>query len=186
MTILKSLAIFFKTYEWWRSSFNHPVNKNLISLNPEIDVLICGCLLCLLAVYAQIKKIRYKNEWKKKKWKRWVIGPGWLIGLYRWLVNEKVWKWVPFFNVAVSFQCLMLIWYSLCFDSLNGSCFHHKSTIEATFPDSSPVKQNKTLGWEPSTEKMTVRDGSMKGDVPAYLKLVEGGNHRCYFTTTYT
>uniref|UniRef100_UPI0001A48AB3 CYAN/GREEN-EMITTING GFP-LIKE PROTEIN, KUSABIRA-CYAN MUTANT (KCY-R1) n=1 Tax=Lithophyllon concinna TaxID=1911064 RepID=UPI0001A48AB3 len=70
--------------------------------------------------------------------------------------------------------------------SLKGNCFEHKSTIEGTFPDSSPIMQNKTLGWEPSTEKMTVRDGSMKGDDASYLKLVGGGNHKCYFTTTYT
>ena len=87
--------------------------------------------------------------------------------------------------LTVFFRCFILI-YFLCCDSLKGNCFEHKSTIEGTFPDSSPIAQNKSLGWEPSTEKMTVRDGSMKGDVAAYLKLVGGGNHRCYFTTTYT
>ena len=33
------------------------------------------------------------------------------------------------------------------------------------FPADGPVMQKKILRWEPSTEKMYVRDGMLKGDV---------------------
>ncbi len=45
--------------------------------------------------------------------------------------------------------------------------------------------QNKTRGWEPSVEKMTVRDGTLKGHVAMFLKLEGGGNYRCDYETTY-
>ena len=74
----------------------------------------------------------------------------------------------------------------VCCDSLKGNCFVHKSkVVGVNFPTSSPVIQNKTLGWEPSTEKMTARDGVLMGDVPMFLKLEEGGTLKCHLTTTY-
>ena len=52
----------YNVYYFWNSFENnlrtlsdwfltkHPVNKNTTSLNPEINVLICGCLLYYLSV----------------------------------------------------------------------------------------------------------------------------------------
>ena len=52
------------------------------------------------------------------------------------------------------------------------------------FPSDGPVMQ-KTVKWEPSTEKMYVRDGVLKGDVSMALLLEGGGHDRCDFKTTY-
>ena len=54
------------------------------------------------------------------------------------------------------------------------------------FPVNGPaVMQKKTVKWEPSTEKMYVRDGVLKGDVNMALLLEGGGHYRCDFKTTY-
>nr|ABC68475.1 green fluorescent protein [Orbicella faveolata] len=53
------------------------------------------------------------------------------------------------------------------------------------FPANGPVMQKKTVKWEPSTEKMYVRDGVLKGDVNMALLLEGGGHYRCDFKTTY-
>jgi len=52
------------------------------------------------------------------------------------------------------------------------------------FPANSPVMQKKTVKWEPSTEKMYVSDGVLKGDVNTALLLEGGGHYRCDFKTT--
>jgi len=49
------------------------------------------------------------------------------------------------------------------------------------FPANGPVMQKKMLRWEPSTEKMYVRDGMLKGDVAMALE-VEGGGHYVIYT----
>ncbi|KAL9961440.1 hypothetical protein ACROYT_G030381 [Oculina patagonica] len=65
-------------------------------------------------------------------------------------------------------------------------CFKHRSKfVGVNFPVNGPVMQNKTRGWEPSVEKMTVRDGTLKGHVTMFLKLEGGGNYRCDYETTY-
>ncbi|KAL9986042.1 hypothetical protein ACROYT_G000105 [Oculina patagonica] len=70
--------------------------------------------------------------------------------------------------------------------SLNGNCFVHQSKfVGVNFPANGPVMQKKTAGWEPSTEKMIVRDGILEGDVTMFLKLEGGGNYRCEYRTTY-
>ena len=77
----------------------------------------------------------------------------------------------------------------LCFfapDSLVGNCFKHKSIFHGVnFPADGPVMKKETTGWDPSFEKMTVCNGSLKGDVTMFLLLKNGGYHRCHFNTTY-
>ena len=53
------------------------------------------------------------------------------------------------------------------------------------FPSNGPVMQRKTVKWEPSTEKMYVRDGVLKGDLDIALLLQGGSHYRCDFKTTY-
>ena len=53
------------------------------------------------------------------------------------------------------------------------------------FPVNGPVMQKKTVKWEPSTEKMCVRDGVLKGDVNMALLLQGCGHYRFDFKTTY-
>ena len=71
--------------------------------------------------------------------------------------------------------------------SLEGNCFRHKSIFHGVnFPADGPVMKKETpTGWDPSFEKMTVRNGYLKGDVSMLLLLKNGGYHRCYFNTTY-
>nr|ABB17970.1 cyan fluorescent GFP-like protein [Eusmilia fastigiata] len=69
---------------------------------------------------------------------------------------------------------------------LIGNRFEHKSKfVGVNFPADGPVMQRKTLGWEPSSEKMTPRDGILKGYVPSFLVLQGGGNYRCDYDTSY-
>nr|ACV52376.1 fluorescent protein [Scleractinia sp. Lizard Island 35] len=63
-------------------------------------------------------------------------------------------------------------YYNIRFDGVN-------------FPTNGPVMQKKTVKWEPSTEKMYVRDGVLKGDVNMALLIEGGGHNRCDFKTTY-
>ena len=45
--------------------------------------------------------------------------------------------------------------------------------------------QKKTLGWEPSTERLYARDGFVNGDNLMALKLQEGGHLTCDFKNIY-
>ena len=66
------------------------------------------------------------------------------------------------------------------------SCFVYEIRFDGVnFPSDGPVMQKKTVKWEPSTEKMYVRDGVLKGDVNMALLLQGGGHYRCDFKTTY-
>ena len=66
------------------------------------------------------------------------------------------------------------------------NCFVYEIRFDGVnFPTSSPVIQKETVKWEPSTEKMYVRDGVLKGDVNTALLLEGGGHYRCDFKTTY-
>nr|BBA16885.1 AG-p65 [synthetic construct] len=70
--------------------------------------------------------------------------------------------------------------------SMRGDCFFYDIRFDGVnFPPNGPVMQKKTLKWEPSTEKMYVRDGVLKGDVNMALLLEGGGHYRCDFKTTY-
>lgn len=62
--------------------------------------------------------------------------------------------------------------YTIRFDGMN-------------FPENGPVMQKKTVKWEPSTEKMYMRDGVLKGDVNMALLLKDKSHYRCDFKTTY-
>ncbi|XP_020623192.1 GFP-like fluorescent chromoprotein cFP484 [Orbicella faveolata] len=62
--------------------------------------------------------------------------------------------------------------------------------MDLTFTDDGPLpdQQKKTVKWEPSTEKMYVRDGVLKGDVNMVL-LLEGELRRlssCQTITVWT
>jgi len=71
-------------------------------------------------------------------------------------------------------------------DDDNRDCFFYEIRFDGVnFPANSPVMQKKTVKWEPSTEKMYVRDGVLKGDVNMALLLEGGGHYRCDFKTTY-
>ena len=66
------------------------------------------------------------------------------------------------------------------------NCFVYEIRFDCVnFPANGPVMQKKTVKWEPSTEKMYVRDGVLKGDVNMALLLEGGGHYRCDFKTTY-
>nr|AAV66380.1 'pre-Red ancestor' ancestral fluorescent protein variant H05 [synthetic construct] len=70
--------------------------------------------------------------------------------------------------------------------TMEGDCFIYKIRFDGVnFPPNGPVMQKKTLKWEPSTEKMYVRDGVLKGDINMALLLEGGGHYRCDFKTTY-
>ena len=65
-------------------------------------------------------------------------------------------------------------WNASYFDSLKGNTLVHKTNFQGgNFPIDGPVMQNKTLGWEPTSEKMTPCDGTIKGETIMYL-FVEG------------
>ena len=64
-------------------------------------------------------------------------------------------------------------------------CLWNSPFDGVNFPANGPVMQRKTVKWEPSTEKMYVRDGVLKGDVNMALLLLGGGHYRCDFRTTY-
>ena len=69
---------------------------------------------------------------------------------------------------------------------MENDCFVYKiQFLGVNFPPNGPVMQKRTLKWEPSTEKMYVRDGMLKGDVNMALLLQEGGHYRCDFRSTY-
>lgn len=62
----------------------------------------------------------------------------------------------------------------------------HKSWFHGVnFPAGGPGMLKKTLGWEPCTEKITVCDGTLKGDVMNILMLEGGAMQKCKFETTY-
>ena len=66
------------------------------------------------------------------------------------------------------------------------NCFVYEIRFDGVnFPSNGPVMQKETVKWEPSTEKMYVRDGVLKGDVNMALLLQGGGHYRCNFKTTY-
>jgi len=60
-------------------------------------------------------------------------------------------------------------------------CFFY----EVRFDGLSAVMQKKTVKWEPSTEKVYVRNEVLEGDVNMALLLEGGGHYRCDFKTTY-
>jgi len=71
--------------------------------------------------------------------------------------------------------------------SMKGDCFYYEIRFHGlNFPSDGPVMQKKTFKCrEPSTEKMCVRDGVLKGDVNMTLLLGGGGHYRCDFKSTY-
>nr|ACV52374.1 fluorescent protein [Scleractinia sp. Lizard Island 30] len=69
---------------------------------------------------------------------------------------------------------------------MEDDCFMYEIRFKGeNFSPNGPVMQKKTLKWEPSTEKMYVRDGVLKGDVNMALLLDGGGHYRCDFRSTY-
>ena len=74
----------------------------------------------------------------------------------------------------------------MCIHSLKGNCFVYDVKFHGVhFPLDGPVMQKKTLGWEPSTERLYPRDGMLKGDVPMALKIEGGALYLCDFKTVY-
>ena len=53
---------------------------------------------------------------------------------------------------------------------IKDDCFFYQIQLHGVnFPPNGPVMQKNTLKWEPSTEKINVRDGVLKGDVNIFL-----------------
>ena len=74
----------------------------------------------------------------------------------------------------------------LFFTRMEGDCFFYEIGFKGeNFDPKGPVMKKKTLKWEPSTEKMYVRDGVLKGDVNMALLLEGGGHYRCDFRSDY-
>ena len=70
--------------------------------------------------------------------------------------------------------------------SLKGDCIICNIKVHGTnFPENGPVMQNKTDGWEPSTETVIPQDGGIVlRDLPA-LRLRDKGHLICHMETTY-
>ena len=67
-----------------------------------------------------------------------------------------------------------------------GDTFYNTVRFDGVnFPPNGPVMQKRTLKWEPSTEKIYVRDGVLTGDITMALMLKGGTHYRCDFRTTY-
>ena len=86
-----------------------------------------------------------------------------------------------------NFPFLLLIsQISLNFYSLEGNLFTQKSMFHGVnFPANGPIMGKKTIGWDPSFEKMTVSNNVLRGDVTMFLLLKGGGYHSCQFHTSY-
>ena len=92
------------------------------------------------------------------------------------------------FSFTQYFFMLTLVLYvtCLCINSMKGNCFFYDIRFHGVnFPASGPVMQRKTVRWEPSTERMYVRDGVLKGDVAMALLVEGGGHYGCDFKTIY-
>ncbi|RMX59767.1 hypothetical protein pdam_00015358, partial [Pocillopora damicornis] len=67
-----------------------------------------------------------------------------------------------------------------------GNWFKHTSMFHGVnFPANGPIMQKRTIGWDPSFEKMTVSNNILRGDVTMFLQLKGGGYHSCQFHTSY-
>nr|ACO55346.1 E2-red/green fluorescent protein [synthetic construct] len=67
----------------------------------------------------------------------------------------------------------------------DGTFIYHVKFIGVNFPSDGPVMQKKTLGWEPSTERLYPRDGVLKGEIHKALKLKGGGHYLVEFKSIY-
>ena len=94
-----------------------------------------------------------------------------------------------YFNVQLNFRVLLLghaEYVSYLFLRIEGDYFIYDIRFHGVnFPANGPVMQKKTLKWEPSTEKMYVRDGVLIGEVNMALLLEGNTHHRCNFKSTY-
>ena len=94
-----------------------------------------------------------------------------------------------YFNVQLNFRVLLLghaEYVSCFFLRIEGDYFIYDIRFHGVnFPANGPVMQKKTLKWEPSTEKMYVRDGVLIGEVNMALLLEGHTHHRCNFKSTY-
>jgi len=69
---------------------------------------------------------------------------------------------------------------------MEGDTFYNNVRFDGVnFPPNGPVMQKRTVKWEPSTEKMYVRDGVLTGDITMALLLKGDVHYRCDFRTTY-
>ena len=73
------------------------------------------------------------------------------------------------------------------FNSMKSNCFFFYGVRfgGVNFPLSGPVIEKRVQKWEPSAEKMYVRDGVLKGAADMSLLLEGGGHYRVDFRTTY-
>ena len=75
---------------------------------------------------------------------------------------------------------------NFCFIRMVGDEFRYTIRFDGVnFPENGPVMQRNTVKWQPSTEKMYMRDGVLKGDVNMTLLLKDKSHYRCDFKTTY-
>ena len=70
--------------------------------------------------------------------------------------------------------------------NLKGNLFTHKSMFhDENFPANVPIMEKRTIGWDPSFEKMTVSNNILRSDVIMFLLLKGGDYHRCQFHNSY-
>ena len=53
------------------------------------------------------------------------------------------------------------------------------------FPANGPIMGKRTIGWDPSFQKMTVSNDILRGDVTMFLQLKGGGYYSCQFHFSY-
>ena len=56
---------------------------------------------------------------------------------------------------------------------------------DENFPANVPIMEKRTIGWDPSFEKMTVSNNILRSNVIMFLLLKGGGYHRCQFHNSY-
>ena len=84
----------------------------------------------------------------------------------------------PVGGIKIFLHNCSFMFYSFCVLKcvlLRGNTLVHKTNFErGNFPIDGPVMQNRTHGWEPTSEKMTPCEGIIREDTIMYL-MVEGG-----------
>ena len=69
---------------------------------------------------------------------------------------------------------------------LRGNTLVHKTNFQrGNFPIDGPVMQNRTHGWEPTSEKMTPCEGIIREDTIMYLMFEGGKLLNCRYKNNY-
>ena len=92
--------------------------------------------------------------------------------------DDLITAWAAVGRIKIFLHSCSFMFYSFCVLKcvlLRGNALVHKTNFErGKFPIDGPVVQNRTHGWEPTSEKMTPCEGIIREDTIMYLML-EGG-----------